>query len=410
MPLFKFEKNPAIPKHLSITETQWLNPQWQMQNSLKSQQDFSRYFELNPEETVVFNSADELFNIRCTPYYAALAQHRPHHPVRKILMPNQKELTSKNQEMLDPLGERKNQKSQRLIHRYSDRALLLITDFCSVYCRYCTRKHFTGQDQVLAKPQELDQALAYIKSHPGIKEVILSGGDPLTLSDSILDRVLFEIRKIDHVEIIRIGTRMPVVCPQRITEDLCRILKKHKPVYFMNHFNHPKEITELAAEKLEMIVDHGVPSFNQMVLLNGVNNHEAIVQALSRRMLYLRVKPYYMFQCDPSKGTDYLRTSISNSLKIQKNLWGHLSGLAMPNLAIDIPDGGGKTYYTPNFETHRTESAIHYKGWDGVEGVYVSPAESDIIDPIDAEDYFAEWATITDSKSSFPKDDNKFDR
>ncbi len=405
MPLFKYEKNPTIPAHLlardlPITETDWLNPQWQMQNSLRGLADYQRYFDLVEDESSVFQESSDLFNIRCTPYYAALAQNKPHHPIRKILMPNRKELTSANQEMLDPLGEKKNQKSKRLIHRYSDRVLLLITDFCSVYCRYCTRKHFTGQDQALAKKEELDEALAYIKAHPGIKEVILSGGDPLTLSDAVLDRVLFEIRKIEHVEIIRIGSRMPVVCPQRITEDLCKIFKKYKPVYFMNHFNHPKEITELAAEKLEMIVDHGVPSFNQMVLLNGVNNHEAIVQALSRRMLYLRVKPYYMFQCDPSRGTDYLRTSITNSLKIQKNLWGHLSGLAMPNLAIDIPDGGGKTYYTPNFEVARTENTIHYKGWDGVEGKYISPPESDIITPIDAEDYFPEWQSIQNKGTS----------
>lgn len=398
MPLFKYAQNPTIPAHLAISESEWMSAQWQMQNALKNQADFSKYFDLNSDESCVFDSSPELFNIRCTPYYAALANNKPHHPVRKILMPNRKELMSENQEMLDPLGEKKNLKSKRLIHRYSDRALLLITDFCSVYCRYCTRKHFTGQDQVLAKKEELDEALSYIKAHPGIKEVILSGGDPLTLSDAVLDRVLFEIRKIEHVEIIRIGSRMPVVCPQRITEDLCKIIKKHKPVYFMNHFNHPKEITELAAEKLEMIVDHGIPSLNQMVLLNGVNNHEAIVQALSRRMLYLRVKPYYMFQCDPSKGTDYLRTSISNSLKIQRNLWGHLSGLAMPNLAVDIPDGGGKTYYSPNFEVERKDNTIFYKGWDGVEGAYVSPSDSEIIEPIDAEDYFSEWEMIRNSK------------
>lgn len=398
MPLFKFEKNPAIPAHLSILQTDWLSPQWQMQNSLKSQADFEQYFQLSAPEALVFKISEELFNIRCTPYYASLAQKNTHHPIRKILMPHQKELTSKTQEMLDPLAENKNQKTTRLVHRYSDRALLLITDFCSVYCRYCTRKHFTGHDQALIKQHDLDEALTYIKSHPGIKEVILSGGDPLTLSDAILDRVLFEIRAIEHVEIIRIGSRMPVVCPQRITEDLCRILKKHKPVYFMNHFNHPKEITELAAEKLEMIVDHGVPSFNQMVLLNGINNHEAIVQALSRRLLFLRVKPYYMFQCDPSKGTDYLRTSIANSLKIQKNLWGHLSGLAMPNFAVDIPDGGGKTYYAPSFEIERKNNSIFYKGWDGIEGVYISPDENEILEPIDAEDYFHEWDQIQKSK------------
>lgn len=225
----------------------------------------------------------------------------------------------------------------------------MITDICSVYCRFCTRKHFTGAEQAFIRESEYQDALAYIRSKPGVREVILSGGDPLTLSDQQLDRVLTDLRKIEHIEIIRIGTRMPVVCPMRITEGLVKIIRKHNPVFLMTHFNHPREITIEAKMAVEMFVDHGIPVMNQMVLLNGVNNHPAIVQALSRRLLFLRVKPYYMFQCDPSEGSDHLRTSIEDSLAIQQELWGTLSGLAMPNLSVDIPNGGGKVALVPDF-------------------------------------------------------------
>lgn len=404
MPKISFQKNPNIPtitiKDLPISQAQWNSHQWQMQNSLKSLADFKKYFKLTESEEKVFNQSESVFNIRTTPYYASLAKDTEHDPIRKILMPSIQELRSETQEMLDPLGEKVNLKTPRLIHRYSDRVLFLITDFCSVYCRYCTRKHFTGSELSFLKADEFTAALDYIKNHPGIREVILSGGDPLTLSNNIIDNVLTEIRKIDHVEIIRIGSRMPVVCPQRIDDDLVKIIKKHKPVYLMTHFNHPREITELAAEKLEMIVDNGIPTFNQMVLLNGVNNHEAIVQALSRRLIYLRVKPYYMFQCDPSLGTDHLRTSLSDSMKIQRNLWGHLSGLAMPQLSLDIPNGGGKAYYVPSFELERTGQSIHYQGWDGVKGEYINPPEASIIKPLDLEDYLSEWEIIKSSKSN----------
>lgn len=191
---------------------------------------------------------------------------------------------------------------------------------------------------------------------------------------------------------------MPVVCPMRLTDDLIKVLKKHKPVYLMTHFNHPRELTAEAVEALERVVDNGIPVMNQMVLLNGINNHPAIVQALSRRLLYLRVKPYYMFQCDPSVGTDHLRTSIEDSLAIQKELWGHLSGLAMPQLSVDIPDGGGKTSLTPNYETHREGNTRFYKGWDGVQAEYVSPSPDRIKKP-DLENYLQEWEILKNAKA-----------
>ncbi|KHD89256.1 MAG: lysine 2,3-aminomutase [Bdellovibrio sp. ArHS] len=388
---------PPSPKPEHISQSDWNNWTWQLRHSLKTQNDFAKHFVLTDDEKAAFDGGKELFNVRTTPYYASLAGEAGE-SIRQILMPHRYEIEEGLQQMVDPLGEKKNNPAPRVIHRYSDRALFLITDICSVYCRFCTRKHFTGQEQAFIRNDEYEQALNYIRQHSGLREVILSGGDPLTVSDAQLDRVLTDLRNIEHIEIIRIGSRMPVVCPMRVTDDLVRILKKHKPVFLMSHFNHPRELTAEAVAALERFVDNGIPVMNQMVLLNGINNHPAIVQALNRRLLYLRVKPYYMFQCDPSIGTDHLRTSVEDSLQIQKELWGHLSGLAMPNLSLDIPNGGGKTYLVPNFEVGQEGLTRHYVGWDGVKAEYVSPAPEKIKKP-DASLYEDEWRALKNSKS-----------
>ncbi|OFZ30495.1 MAG: lysine 2,3-aminomutase [Bdellovibrionales bacterium RIFCSPHIGHO2_01_FULL_40_29] len=389
------------PTHYSVQD--WSDWSWQLRHSLKNELQFADFFELTAAEKRVFGEnagGRQIFNVRATPYYASLAKNNPLDPIRRILVPHEKELFDPKQGMLDPLGEKKslNNPVPRIIHRYSDRVLFLITDICSVYCRYCTRKHFTGSDQAFIKKSDYENALNYIQKATGIREVILSGGDPLTVSDEQLDRVLTDLRKIDHVEIIRIGTRMPVVAPMRITSDLVKIIQKAKPVFLMTHFNHPRELTAESAIAIENFVDHGIPVMNQMVLLNGVNNHPAIVQALSRRLLYLRAKPYYMFQCDPSIGTDHLRTTVEDSLEIQKELWGHLSGLAMPNLALDIPNGGGKVYYTPNFEKSVSLEKREYIGWDGVPAEYINPVAAEIIKPLDFELYQSEWLQLKSAK------------
>jgi lysine 2,3-aminomutase len=389
----------SSPKPPDTSMTDWQDWSWQLRHSLKSESDFAGAFDLTPDERAGFEGGKDLFQVRCTPYYAALASRtNPHDPIRRILMPTAAELQMGAQSMLDPLGEKRNNPAPRIIHRYPDRLLFLVTDTCSVYCRYCTRKHFTGQDEAFVKSAEYDQALSYIRSRTGLREVILSGGDPLTLSDGILDRVLSDLRSIEHVEIIRIGSRMPVVCPMRITEGLVKVIKRHHPVFMMTHFNHPRELTREAADALTLLVDNGVPIFNQLVLLNGVNNHPAVIQALSRRLLYLRVKPYYMFQCDPSEGTDHLRTSIENSLEIQRELWGRLSGLAMPTLSLDIPGGGGKATLVPDFEISRTANARTFEGWDGVRADYVNPPPSGQLPPIDAEMYMDEWNALKSAK------------
>lgn len=396
----KFELAPI--KKSFDDQSNWFDWKWQVRSSLCTLSDFERAFDLTTDERLGFEKPE--FQIRCTPYYASLASRdNPHDPIRKILVPTVRELQPGIQQMLDPLGERVNNPAPRIIHRYPDRCLFLVTDFCSVYCRYCTRKHFTASDQSFVRSSEYDQALSYLKSKTGLREVILSGGDPLTLSNSVLDKVLSDLRSIEHIEIIRIGSRMPVVCPMRITDELVNMIKKHHPVFMMTHFNHPREVTSEAAVALTKIVDGGIPTFNQLVLLNGVNNHPAVISALSRRLMYLRVKPYYMFQCDPSFGTDHLRTSVEDSLAIQRELWGNLSGLAMPNLSLDIPEGGGKAGLTPNFELERTwngeiETRV-YQGWDGKRAEYVSPPASFIVKPIDAEVYLDEWEALKSAKS-----------
>jgi lysine 2,3-aminomutase len=365
----------AGPKQHKTTNSDDGTWKWQTQNALKSLADFEKFFDLTENERSAFSLNTNLFQIRATPYYAGLADKSdPNCPIRKIIVPQKKEVEAyKTQSLKDPLAERKNNPVGRVIHRYEDRALLLVTDFCSVYCRYCTRKHFTASGASMISEIELTKALGYIAAHPEIKEVILSGGDPLTLSNKKLDFILSKIKLIPSVEIIRIGSRVPTVMPMRVDLELVQILKKHKPVFFMSHFNHKKEITEQSAKALELFVDHGIPVMNQMVLLKGVNDSAEAVRGLSRTLLRHRVKPYYMFQCDPVVGTEHLKVPLEKSRQIQKELWGRTSGLAMPNLSLDIPDGGGKVGIVPDFYKGSNKGSHYFTGFDGIEGVYEDP-------------------------------------
>ena len=389
--LFDFKKVKPWP---SASRLQWLDWKWQMRQALKSQKDFEKHFELTKDEKLGFHGLDKIFRVRTTPYYASLADPKKTScPIRKMIVPQNQELFSGEQQMPDPLGENKikNRPCERLIHRYTDRALLLVTDLCGIYCRYCTRKHFTARDQVLIRTEQMDEVLIYLKAHPEIKEVIFSGGDPLTVSNTKLAQIMEKIYSVKTVELIRMGTRMPVVCPMRLDDELLEIFKEFKPVYLMTHFNHPDELTEDSARILEKLVDAGVPVLNQLVLLNGINNHPALIYALSRRLLHLRVKPYYMFQADPSQGTNHLRTSIEESLEIQRQMWGHSSGLAMPTYVVDIPDGGGKVPLVPNFEVQTSGRIRYFKGWDGVCAKYISPMENQRKEPPVPEEYHIPW-------------------
>ncbi len=385
---FHFAKTEPFP---GVSSTDWNAWNWQFRNGLSRAEDFSAHFALTSDELQALQTRSS-FQVRSTPYYTALAsRENPSDPIRQMILPRMHEFSGDGQQVSDPLGEVKHSPRPRLIHRYPDRVLFLVTDQCSLYCRYCLRKHFTGQEQAFIGSKDYTAALDYLRGARGVREVILSGGDPLTLADGRIEKLLGDLRAIEHIEIIRIGSRMPVVCPMRVTHDLVEIFRQAKPVYFMTHFNHPRELTFESAQALEKLVDHGVPVFNQMVLLNGINNHAALVQALSRRLLFLRVKPYYMFQCDPSPGSEHFRTSVEESLAIQRELWGRLSGLAMPNLSLDIPGGGGKVPLVPDFHIRAEGNVREFRGWDGQCGEYIRPREARAPE-IGA--YGDEWAAI----------------
>ena len=389
----KFHFPSITPPHF-VEKKKWFDSKWQFQNSLKTRKDFEKYFTLSEEEKKTFLKTSSLFQVRTTPYYALLAQQSL--SLRRTLIPSLQELQKGSQQMKDPLGENRYSPVARLIHRYTDRVLFLVTDFCALYCRYCLRKHFTGQGQAMIKSKDYFNALDYIKQHKQIREIILSGGDPFTLSNQQILKIVKDLRQIDHVEIIRIASRVPAINPMRIEEKLFDLLKPYHPIYVMMHFNHPKEITLEVKKALSLMADRGFPLFNQMVLLRGVNNHPIMVQALSRRLLYLRVKPYYMFQVDPSEGTDHFRISVEESQDIQKSLWGRLSGLALPQLSLDIPEGGGKVGFVPDFLLKKEKNSYFFQGWDGVKGVYKNP-ESQTLYPEDVKEYEDEWQLMSPS-------------
>ena len=382
-----------------ISQNEWENWKWQLRYSIKTQESYEKYFSLSTEEKLGFEKTD--FAVQSTPYYASLVRSSVGQVLKKVILPLGLENQAGVQSLKDPLGEEEHSPEKHIIHRYPDRVIFLITDICPIYCRYCTRKRFTAQTEKLISKEEYQRALTYIQENKGIKEVILSGGDPLTLADSILENTLRELRSIKHVQIIRIGSRMPAVCPFRFTDDCIQMIKKYNPVYIMSHFNHPAEITMESADTLNRLADNGIPVYNQMVLINGVNNHPALVQALSRRLLFLRARPYYMFQCDPSLGTDHLRTSIENSKWIQKQLWGRLSGLAVPRLAVDLPGGGGKVELVPEsfvkMETGFECKNVHvFKGWDGKSSAYMDP--ENVQEPDHIRPYLEEWTDILQQK------------
>lgn len=384
------------PPHVAVED--WHNWQWQMRHRLVSPEDYAPYMSLQPYERTAMEQGRSLFKVQSTPYYTSLVGADVLDPIRQMIVPTLTELEDGGQQMSDPLNERGHSPTPRLVHRYPDRVLFLVTDTCGVYCRHCLRKYFTGKDEALIGSQEYERAIRYISDNRGIREVILSGGDPLTLSDSRLVQILRDLNSIEHIELIRIGTRMPVICPMRITPELVSKMKAFHPIYMMTHFNHPRELTSEAAQALSLLVDNGFPVFNQMVLLRGINNHAAIVQALSRRLLRLRVKPYYMHQCDPSEGTAHFRTSIDESLRIQKDLWGRLSGLAMPGFSVDLPGGGGKVGLVPNHVVGHDEKSWEFSGWDGARATYLSPGTEEIHLPSDLDEYINEWQTLKDQR------------
>jgi lysine 2,3-aminomutase len=301
---------------------------------------------LNSDQSSKLKAVAEVFPFQVTPYYAGLIRCQGDSVWRQCV-PDVREL-SDNKQLPDPLSESSLSPVPGLIHRYPDRVVLLVSNRCPVYCRFCMRKRHVGEGDAPLSRDALDRALAYIAGKPAIRDVILSGGDPLMLDDQSLSHVLSRLRDIPHVSIIRIGTRVPVTLPERVTSDLCKMLKRFHPLYINTHFNHPAEITPASAKACGQLADAGIALGNQTVLLAGVNNSVAIMAELMTGLLSLRVRPYYIHQMDLVRGTGHFRTSVAEGLDIIRGLRGHISGLAVPQYVIDLPEGKGKVPLLPD--------------------------------------------------------------
>ncbi|NBV76507.1 MAG: KamA family radical SAM protein [Methylococcaceae bacterium] len=280
------------------------------------------------------------------------------------MVPHVNEFEEARDDRMDPLGEEDHEVVPHLVHRYPDRVLLLITDRCASYCRFCTRKRWVGQGPT-PKPEHLQQALDYVREHQTIREVIVSGGDALMLDDAKLDKLLGDIRQIKHVDIIRLGTRMLAFAPMRVTKNLVEVLKKHQPVYVMSHFNHSNELSPQASQAIKDLVDAGVPVLNQTVLLKGVNDNAESLSELFRALTRLRARPYDLHQCDVVKGASQFRVPLERALQIMKQLRGHISGLCVPHFIVDIPGGFGKVSITPESIVKRDDTHVYLQGFDG---------------------------------------------
>ncbi|MFZ5940542.1 MAG: KamA family radical SAM protein [Bacteroidota bacterium] len=344
----------------------WTDWRWQVRNSFTSYEQLAKFLQLTEQENAPVTNGYNL-PIRITPYYASLIDTaNPEQSLRKTMVPVFDELLLSPDEKPDPLAEESSSPVEHIVHRYPDRVLFLATGFCSAYCRYCTRSHMVSKaDKVHSSKNEWDRAIEYIRSHSEIRDVLISGGDPLTLSDSRLEYLLSNLRAIPHVEIIRIGTKVPVVLPQRITPALVNMLKKYHPLFISIHFTHPDELTPETRYACNMLADAGIPLGSQTVLLKGVNDDVLVFRKLMQQLLTVRVRPYYLYQCDPIPGSKHFRTPVSKGLEIIRGLRGFTTGYAVPQFVIDAPGGGGKIPLLPDYFQGHTEDEVVLKNYEG---------------------------------------------
>ncbi len=358
----------------NVTDEQWNDWKWQVKNRIETYEQLSQYFTFEPEEAEGIKKALAKFRMAITPYYLSLIDpNDPYDPIRRQAIPQGAECNIAPADLNDPLHEDEDSPAPGLTHRYPDRVLFLITDMCSMYCRHCTRRRFAGQKDDESPSERIEKCLAYIEKTPQVRDVLLSGGDALMVSDKKLEYIIQRLRAIPHVEIVRIGSRTPVVCPQRITPELCDMLKKYHPIWLNTHFNHPNEFTPEAEAALARLANAGIPLGNQTVLLRGVNDCVHVMKKLMHELVRNRVRPYYIYQCDLSMGLEHFRTPVSKGIEIIENLRGHTSGYAVPTFVVDAPGGGGKTPVMPTYVISQSPQKVILRNFEGVITTYTEP-------------------------------------
>ena len=355
----------------NVPADDWNSWKWQLKNRITKLEHLEQYMELTAEERAGCLFAKDKLAMAVTPYFFNLIDPAdPNCPIRRQVIPRSGEMQTAPEEMLDPVGEENTKPVDGIVHRYPDRVLFLVTDRCAAYCRYCTRSRLVSNAQDYNFHPEFESGLDYIRNHSEIRDVLLSGGDPLLLSDRKIDYLLGELHKIPHIEFVRIGSRIPVFLPQRITPELCEIFKKHGPVWMSIHVNHPNECTLALRDACEQLTYAGVPIGNQSVLLRDVNDNAEVMQSLIHRLLMMRVRPYYLYQCDLITGSAHLRADPRKGIEIIRSLRGHTTGYSIPQFVIDAPGGGGKIPINPDYVKEITNEAIVMRNFNGDEYRY----------------------------------------
>lgn len=363
------------PFYADIPDEKWNNWRWQLSNRINTAEEFNRVIPLNESERKAL-SAPGLFRVDITPYFASLIDpDDPEDPIRKQVVPTDREMVPFTAMMEDSLAEDRHSPVPGLVHRYPDRVLMLVTTQCASYCRYCTRSRIVGDPSATFSRAEFEMQIEYLKRTPQVRDVLLSGGDPLVLAPKILEEILSRLREIEHIEIVRIGSRVPVFLPMRITDELCEMLQKYHPLWLNIHVNHPNEISAELAEACDKLTRAGVPLGNQSVLLAGVNDNVHIQRQLVHELVRMRVRPYYLYQCDLVEGAGHFRTPVAKGIEIIEGLRGHTSGYAVPHYIVDAPGGGGKIPVMPNYLLSMSDHKIILRNFEGFVTTYEEPTD-----------------------------------
>jgi lysine 2,3-aminomutase len=357
-----------------VSDDQWSDWKWQLRSRLRTGETLERAFAATPDERHTIAELGDRLPVGITPYYASLIDPAdPSDPIRKTMVPVGSEFEMSPGEMADPLGEDADMPVPGLVHRYPDRVLFLVTSFCATYCRYCTRSRLVGKTgEYHFNTAQYERALDYLRGTPAVRDVLISGGDPLTMNDDRLDWLLGRLREIPHIDFVRIGSKVPAVLPQRITPDFCAMLKRHQP-WISVHFMHPREVTPEVAQACGRLADAGVPLGSQTVLTAGVNDDAETMKRLMHALLKIRVRPYYIYQCDPIPGSRHFRVPVEKGLEIIEALRGHTTGYAVPTFVIDGPGGGGKIPLMPNYVVGRDGDDIVLRNYEGQTFRYPDP-------------------------------------
>lgn len=367
-----------------VPQEDWNNWKWQFKNRITTIDELAKFIPLSTKEESQLKLVTSIYPLAITPYYLSLINpDNPDDPIRKQAIPTFEEVALAGTGFEDPLEEQKDSVVPGLVHRYPDRVLMVLTNLCPMLCRHCTRKREWHKGVWVRTMDEIEVMLDYIRRNKNVRDIVISGGDPLTIATSRLEEILHKLRQIDHVEIIRFGTRFPVVLPQRIDNELCAMLSEYGPIWLNTHFNHPREITPESALACDRLVRSGVPVNNQSVLLRDVNDSVKTQTKLCQGLLKIKVRPYYLYQCDEVQGTEHLRTPVETGINIIEGMRGHTSGLAIPSFVIDLPQGGGKVPIQPNYVISQMDKGLILRNYEGSVFHYRNPVHSGVGEPAD---------------------------